>query len=273
LDGILIDQNETSLTADLKSAFGLSNITWDKDFVNILANTGIGSWQGRNWDPEVNDPTFDNYCANITSTSLLYPATADLRDRVADLIDASDRVKPYDSLITSMLNWIGYVNSTVVQPCAAGDQTQDQCYASTNATFFQQTDLSQSSWRSWTWQYCTQWGFYQTGSGAPDDILPLVSRLLDVPYLSLICRLSFNISGEDPDIDSVNKYGGFDIRYPRLAFVDGQADPWRWAGVHAPEAPRRSSTLSEPFIQIEDAVHHCEFSPGCPCASNGIAEN
>jgi hypothetical protein len=258
LDGILIDQNDTSLTTDLKSVLGLANITWDKDFANKLTTSGVGRWQGRNWDPEVGTSSFDNYCANITSTELLYPATEDLRDRVEDIIDASNRVQPDDALVTSMLNWIGFVNGTVVQPCAAKNKTQDQCYGSTNATFFQQTDLSQI-WRTWTWQYCTQWGYYQTGSGAPADILPLSSRLLDVPYHSLICSLSFNISGENPDIESINKYGSFDIRYPRLAFVDGQADPWRWAGVHAPEAPKRFSTLSEPFIEIEGAVHHCKY--------------
>ena len=65
-----------------------------------------------------------------------------------------------------------------------------------------------------------RWGYYQTGSGTPSSIRPLVSRILDVEYLSLVCRKAFNIT-EPPDVDEINQYGGFDIRAPRLAFVDG----------------------------------------------------
>lgn len=57
-------------------------------------------------------------------------------------------------------------------------------------------------------------------------------------------------------MDAVNKYGGFNLRYPRLAFVDGEWDPWRAAGPHAIGLPTRPSTVSEPFILIAKAVHH-----------------
>lgn len=101
----------------------------------------------------------------------------------------------------------------------------------------------------------TRWGYLKTGSGVPSDQLPLVSRLLDLDYLSIVCRDAFNITGP-PDVDSINKYGGFDISYPRLAIVDGEADPWRQATPHASVAPNRTSTVSEPFILIQGAVHH-----------------
>jgi hypothetical protein len=157
LDGILIDQkDDTGLTTNLKTVFGLGNITWDKDFASTLANNGIGGWQGRNWDPEASDPSFANYCANITSDKLLYSGAESLHDSVEEIIEASERLEPTKTLVTSMLNWIGYVNSTLVQPCASRNSTQDSCYATTNATFYGQTDLDQAPWKSWTWQYCTQ---------------------------------------------------------------------------------------------------------------------
>ena len=108
-------------------------------------------------------------------------------------------------------------------------------------------------------QVCTQWGFLQTGSGAPPDILPLVSRTNTLEYNSIVCVEAFNIT-TPPDINAINKYGGFGISYPRLAFVDGQIDPWRPATPHASPfnltAHNRTSTVSEPFILIADAVHH-----------------
>jgi hypothetical protein len=77
-------------------------------------------------------------------------------------------------------------------------------------------------------------------------------------YLTIICREAFDIT-TPPDTDAINKYGGFDISYPRLAFIDGEVDPWRPATPHASPfnpAKNRTSTTSEPFILIEGAVHH-----------------
>ena len=108
-------------------------------------------------------------------------------------------------------------------------------------------------------QYCTQWGYLQTGSGVPKDILPLISRLNTLEWASIICAEAFNIT-TPPNVNAINKYGGFGISYPRLAFVDGQIDPWRPATPHASPfnlaVHNRTSTVSEPFIMIADAVHH-----------------
>ena len=38
--------------------------------------------------------------------------------------------------------------------------------------------------------------------------------------------------------------------------VDGEWDPWRAATPHALGQPDRQSTISEPYILIEKAVHH-----------------
>jgi hypothetical protein len=55
----------------------------------------------------------------------------------------------------------------------------------------------------------------------------------------------------------VNKYGGFAIARDRLAFIDGEKDPWRPATVHSPYgAHARKSTTERPYILIPGAVHH-----------------
>lgn len=254
VDNILIGLNESSWTHDLKSVFGLQNVTYDNDFAHLLSEP-LGYWQSRNWDPAVTSPLFDEYCSNISSTSVLYPATTNLIPHVSFLIDAGGHNATED-LVNQMLNLIGYTNLTQVAPCAAMKATQDQCFSSHNSTFYAQDDLTQT-WRSWPYQYCTEWGYLQTGSGTPKDQLSMVSRTVDLDYESIICQEAFDIS-IPPNVDIVNKYGGYDVSYPRLAFIDGSADPWKPATPHgfAEGAKDRNSTASEPFILIDGAVHH-----------------
>ncbi|KAL8993435.1 MAG: hypothetical protein Q9169_006352 [Polycauliona sp. 2 TL-2023] len=255
-DNILL--NNTKYTSQLKTAFGLQGITHDDDFAQVLSYP-IGGWQGRNWDPEINDPSFDEYCGNITSPSLINNASTNATANIRELLNAGGYSIYSSPLIVPMLNFINYIKKNYVSPVLDSDedQTLDQAYSTHNVTFYSQDDLSQD-WRSWPYQYCTQWGFLQTGSGVPYDRLPLVSRLLTLEYNSLICRYAFNITAP-PDTDAINKYGGFDIAYPRLAIVDGEQDPWRGASPHsvlAPNGGNRTSTVEEPFLLIEGAVHH-----------------
>ncbi|GAB1728866.1 hypothetical protein NU195Hw_Modified_115t1 [Hortaea werneckii] len=291
VDNILIGKNNSDLTATLKSAFGLPNVTYDNDFANTLAS-GIGNWQSLNWDPAVGSSEVYNYCANISDTDVLYPATESLRSTASYLIGQGG-YSANTSLVNQMLNYIGYVNLTSVSSCAEEDETQDQCFSNHNATFYQQDSLD-DTWRAWPYQYCTEWGYLQTGSGVPQDQLPLISRTLDLDYMMIICNEAFGIYGP-PNTTNVNKYGGYDISYPRLAFIDGEWDPWRPATPHAfgkerhstisassalqtlqmqqqpiidYGAPHRPSTPSEPFILIPDAVHHWDENGVFPNHTN-----
>ncbi|KAL8727488.1 MAG: hypothetical protein Q9166_006012 [cf. Caloplaca sp. 2 TL-2023] len=256
VDNIL--RNNTRYTSQLKSAFDLEGITYNNDFAQVLSYP-IGGWQGRNWDPEVNDPSFEEYCGNITYPTLINNATANATSTIHTLLNAGGYSNSTSTLTTPMLNFVNYIQKTYVFPVLDSEdgKTLDQAYSTHNTTFYAQDDLSQD-WRSWPYQYCTQWGFLQTGSGVPADMLPLVSRLLTLEYNSLVCRYAFNIT-TPPDTDAINRYGGFNISYPRLAIIDGEEDPWRGASPHSVQAPdggNRTSTTEEPFLLIEGAVHH-----------------
>lgn len=226
---------------------------YNDDFANALSY-GIGGWQGRNWDPAVNDPSFSRYCGNITANSTLLPASASLTSTVKHLVAAGGYASQSTVLTTQMLNYISYVNVTLVQPCLAGGQTTNECYTNHNATFYAQDDITQT-WRSWPYQYCTQWGYLQTGASVPSTQLPLISRTITLAYESLVCRDAFNVS-HPPDTAVINAYGGYDLSYPRLAFIDGEQDPWRGVTPHAPGAKSRANTVEEPFLLISGAVHH-----------------
>ena len=99
----------------------------------------------------------------------------------------------------------------------------------------------------------------------------MISRTIDLEYSAAICESAFGLT-EPANVDIINRFGGFDASYDRLAWVDGEWDPWRAAGVQADSQPDRESTPSEPIILIDDAVHHWdengvfpnETSPGVP---------
>lgn len=96
-----------------------------------------------------------------------------------------------------------------------------------------------------------------TGDATP-DIRPITTRLTTLEDASKMCKSVFNRTLAQVNTTSINQWGGVNISYPRLAHIDGQSDPWKWAGPHAPYAKKRQDTIDEPFVEIEGAGHHCE---------------
>ncbi|OTA67061.1 peptidase S28 [Hypoxylon sp. EC38] len=250
IDNILIGKADSEYVGKLKAAFGLPNVTYDNDFASAI-NGGIYGLQSLNWDPTQSSNSFFVYCNNVSSDSVIYPATEARRASVEELIKVGGYEDELDHLANRFLNYIGYVNLTSVSRCRG---SQDSCFSTHDSDFYTQDDITQS-WRLWQYQVCTQWGYLQTGSGVPEDQLPLISRTIDVDYSALVCREAFNLT-KPADVEYINRLGGYNISYPKLAFIDGEWDPWRAAGVHAIGLPERTSTLSEPYILIDRAVHH-----------------
>lgn len=84
----------------------------------------------------------------------------------------------------------------------------------------------------------------------------MISRLLTLEYESEVCRYAFNLTSP-ADVSIINKHGGRNITYPRLAHIGGQADPWRPVTPLATltegekDVLNSTSTASEPWIVIE----------------------
>ncbi|KAH7066081.1 serine peptidase-like protein [Paraphoma chrysanthemicola] len=256
VDKILLNKNNTASVQSLKDVFGLGQITDNRDFANQL--TGVYGLQSTNWDPEENSASFFNYCNNITAT----PTSENLRPSVSAVVAAAGYAD--NTLAENVtLNAIAWLNSTSLRGWRRSNQTQDQYYTTLNATALQSyTSLEDYGATSWSYQVCTEWGYIQTGN-TPADIKPLISRTLDVEYLTFFCRAQFNIT-TPPAVENVNKYGAYNISYPRLAQLGGNADPWRPATpLWYPES--RQSTTEEPWLLISHAVHHWE--------ENGVFEN
>lgn len=266
----------------LKAAFGLQNLTSIQDFMYTLT-LPLQYWQSRNWDPEVNVPIFMNYCSNITSDKLGYKTSAAVSSDVDEILKAArsgygghgwnhhyHESSEYASkqLKTRLLNFIGFMKTNFVDSC---DGDQNECFSQINGTYWAQDDLSTWDYRSWAYQYCDEWGYLQTGTGVPRNMKPIISRLIDIEYSSFPCRAGFGLY-RPSNVTSINKYGGFKISYPRLAFIGGQIDPWKDATILAEGLPKRKSTTSEPVYEIPGAVHHCEFEPSMSGSQANIAK-
>lgn len=206
--------------------------------------------------------TYTSFCGNM-SGSLNFPEVEDKRPAVKDLIAAAGYTND-TAVEDTILNAIGYYTDTSVASWNESGESQDSYFTQLNDTMWEMTDLdSAEAWRSWYWQVCTEWGYIQTGN-TPSDIKPLISRALDLEYLTHFCRASFNITTE-PDVWQVNKYGNFSIEYERLAIIGGNADPWKVASPLAFGPQVRNSSTEKPWLEIAHGVHHWE--------ENGIFPN
>ncbi|KAL4912247.1 serine carboxypeptidase S28-domain-containing protein [Aspergillus aurantiobrunneus] len=253
VDRILIDNpDDHALHAQLQAAFGFSPPINNTDFVSLLSSP-LGSFQNRNWDPAVGSYDFRHYCDNITAPAPLYPPT-NTTALLPKLLETSGYNAANRTLLTTLRNTVGYMN-------ASNTDTDADTESTTNSKTLPKTTTT-----SWNYQVCTEWGYFMPGSTVPSSIRPLLSRLIDLEYTSRFCVSDFNIASP-PDISRVNKHGGFNFSYPRVAIIGGAADPWRDATPHASGLPGRVSTDSEPFILIEidgeelwdgidGAVHH-----------------
>ncbi|TCD65141.1 hypothetical protein EIP91_003034 [Steccherinum ochraceum] len=223
----------------IRQTFGLGNLTHDEDFGSTLSSP-LGGWQNTNWDPAVNSLGFQNFCNALGKPN-------NTQVELAKGIKVNSAVIAYAT----------YINRTLSSRCTP-PSTQDDCFGTFDPTAYQATDLSQT-WRLWTFQYCTQWGFFSVAP--PNNVPTIISRLITLDYAKLICEFAFP-PGQHfkvpalPDIEAVNKLGGMNIAADRLAIVDGQADPWRPNTAHADNAHPRPDTTLRPFKLISGAVHH-----------------
>ncbi|KAJ5184302.1 Peptidase S28 [Penicillium cf. griseofulvum] len=84
---------------------------------------------------------------------------------------------------------------------------------------------------SWTWQYCTEWGYFQTNNFGPHSLL---SKFQTLDYAQEYCNRYFpeaikkGLFPERPQVEATNaETGGWSIRPSNVYWSGGQFDPWR----------------------------------------------
>jgi hypothetical protein len=119
-----------------------------------------------------------------------------------------------------------------------------------NSTFYPSKIPAQRDTLSWTWQFCSQFGYFQDANLTnPKN---LVSRFNNVSSEEQLCQDIFPYAPPTPDVSSIiSKYGGWMMTPSNVMFSNGELDPWRTLGVQAddkinPNAYVRQSTKEIP---------------------------
>ncbi|KAG8798043.1 hypothetical protein FRC17_007571, partial [Serendipita sp. 399] len=200
----------STLRTPLKALFGLRGLKHDDDFGAVLA-WPLGYFQGKNWDPKVGDSGFDDFCAKLVD-----------EDDISTLKSEWETAAPGLPLDLAVFRYAKYIQKLVDDLCPDVEEQED-CFGTHDAIKFQGTSL-QETWRLWTFQVCTEWGYFIPAP--PDPNLPsIISRLINLNYEAKICRQAFPpgkhmIVPEWPNVTVVNELGDFGLTYPRLAFID-----------------------------------------------------
>ncbi|KAK6534082.1 hypothetical protein TWF281_005420 [Arthrobotrys megalospora] len=229
--------------SNFKELFGLKKVE-DRDAANFIFGI-LGVWQGGNWDKKQDGAkSWDKFCGNITEGLNDGYSGQDCPEKVLS-------ARPDLDLEEGVRNFAKWTRASMGSSC--GNDEAAKCVGTWNQEEFEGESLG-DSWRLWTWQVCTEWGYLIPG--APVGFPTLMPRIVDLKYLRRICQYSFKMS---PDfvIDSskVLKYGGYNLTAPRLMYIDGTHDPWLYATPHSLHSPQkdRSDELS---VLIEEAWHH-----------------
>lgn len=109
---------------------------------------------------------------------------------------------------------------------------------------------------SWTWQYCSEFGYYQVAD--PNNPVNIEPTYFTVAEQQQWCDSLFN--GEDPrqpNVTALNKYGGWNMTPSNVFFSNGEYDPWRTLSVNSQESnsPQRNGS---------ETIPACNTSPQFP---------
>ena len=112
-------------------------------------------------------------------------------------------------------------------------------------------------YRQWTYQYCTQFAFFQT----PNNVFPMRSEELELPFWSYYCQAIYGDHIGEPEVGEVNKlYGGLDIVGDNIFFLNGSEDPWQYAAMREIQHPDTTQrTMRSEYIECDTCGHCVDF--------------
>ncbi|KAL4889875.1 serine carboxypeptidase S28-domain-containing protein [Aspergillus ambiguus] len=141
---------------------------------------------------------------------------------------------------------------------------------------------------AWSWQYCTEWGFYQSNNFGPHALL---SKYQTLEYQQDICNRQFpealkrGILPNEPAVDATNaQFGGWRIRPSNTFFSVGEFDPWTLQSVLSDSALTAENTAWSSNIpecgetdedhifayKLKNSMHCFDFQPGKGQEANAL---
>ena len=116
-------------------------------------------------------------------------------------------------------------------------------------------DIS-SSLRQWTYQYCTEFGFFQT----PNVEQPMRHQSLRAPFWPDYCERVFGRPIRTGTAKTNEHYGGLEIEGDNIFFLNGSEDPWQYAAMRElPHPATTQKTMSVQYIQCDSCAHCVDF--------------
>lgn len=165
----------------------------------------------------------------------------------------------------AFVNWLN--NSFDAKPTAAGIAATHNASTALNAllsaSYAKMLDDNSTSsgssspfaagdTASWTWQYCNEFGYFQTANASnPHNLISIFNNVSSEEQN--FCKDTFSYAPAFPNVSAiVSKYGGWKMSPSNVMFSNGEVDPWRTLGVQAdkkinPSAYVRNSTKEVPL--------------------------
>lgn len=241
--------NDKAAISQLRHALGASPSESSYDTATRLSV----NWQNfvSSWVPgeQYNFSGKGTYCANLTSPKLHYPAfsNASTKALAKQIIHNGGWSNETSDLLYPIMNWFGLAR--YYPPLAYQNVPVPFQYLGCieNPLFYTS---------------------YTPGDPGRPTVLPVASRLLTVEVPLQQCRTVYNLSHDwTPNLSYYNRFGGFNLSYPRLILSTGQIDQWRPAtplaefleyNVPNPRVKSAGDT-SEPQIIIEGGSHEWDL--------------
>jgi hypothetical protein len=121
-------------------------------------------------------------------------------------------------------------------------------------SFLSSPDAQVEGLRSWLWQTCTEVGFYQTCHENSTCPFGRGYHNLDMDFE--ICKEAFGVEEEwvvQNVEDTLNYYGGWDMKGSRILSVNGDIDPWSAMSMNMVD---KEGQQDLPTYWSEGASHH-----------------
>ncbi|XP_068729188.1 putative serine protease K12H4.7 [Montipora capricornis] len=151
------------------------------------------------------------------------------------------------------------INTLILQ--TYGSSCLDSSYKSM-ITSLQNTSWSSSAsegGRQWTYQTCTEFGFYQTSDSDTQPFGKLFPLKFFIQQCMDIFGPQFNATNIQNGVDQTNtNYGGYEISSSKIIFPNGSIDPWHALGI------LKDASSTEHAIYIEGTAHCANMYPASP---------
>ncbi|KAH3745130.1 thymus-specific serine protease [Pelomyxa schiedti] len=111
--------------------------------------------------------------------------------------------------------------------------------------------------RSWYWQTCSEFGYFQTGESSNQPF----SSMISLQYFLDICYDVYGVSNTvvEMAIESTNNlYGGLNVGSSEIVFPNGSVDPWHALGLTQTTDPEL------PTVYIQGTAHCADMYAASP---------